>query len=253
LTNQTANADRLWERFKTKQDQQARQALIELYAPLVKYVAGRLAMHMPSNVELEDLESYGAFGLLDAVDKFDPERDVKFETYATTRIRGAILDGLRAADWVPRSTRAKAKALESTIRELTNMLGRMPTDDEVAAALEMPKERYYQILDEVRGTVLYSLDDLVGGESPDEAVRISELVVHDDLPIDHNLIQAESLAELTAAIEQLSDRERLVLSLYYKDDLTLKEIGHVLGVTESRVSQIHTKAILNLRAKLKWF
>ena len=133
------------------------------------------------------------------------------------------------------------------------MLGRMPTDDEVAAALEMPKERYYQILDEVRGTVLYSLDDLVGGESPDEAVRISELVVHDDLPIDHNLIQAESLAELTAAIEQLSDRERLVLSLYYKDDLTLKEIGHVLGVTESRVSQIHTKAILNLRAKLKWF
>jgi RNA polymerase sigma factor for flagellar operon FliA len=253
LTNHTAHADRLWERYKAKQDKQARQALIELYAPLVKYVAGRLAMHMPNNVELEDLESYGAFGLLDAVDKFDPERDVKFETYATTRIRGAIIDGLRSADWVPRSTRAKAKALEETIQVLTNRLGRSPSDDEVAAALEVPMERYYQMLDEVRGTVLISLDDLVGGESPDEAVRIADLVVNDEQPVDHDLIQTESLAEVTAAVEQLSERERLVLSLYYHDGLTLKEIGHVLGVTESRVSQIHTKAIMNLRTKLQWF
>ncbi len=253
LTNQTAHADRLWERYKTKQDKQARQALIEMYAPLVKYVAGRLAMHMPSSVELEDLESYGAFGLLDAIDKFDPERDVKFETYATMRIRGAIIDGLRSADWVPRSTRAKARTLEKTIQALTNKLGRSPSDDEVAAALDVSKDRYYQMLDEVRGTVLISLDDLVGGDSPDEAVRISELVVNDDRPIDHDLIQEESLAELSAAVEELSERERLVLSLYYHEGLTLKEIGHVLGVTESRVSQIHTKAIMNLRAKLQWF
>jgi len=253
LANQTAQADRLWERFKAKQDKQARQALIELYAPLVKYVAGRLAMHMPSNVEVEDLEGYGAFGLLDAIDKFDPERDVKFETYAVTRIRGAIIDGLRSADWVPRSTRVKAKALERTIQELTNQLGRAPTDDETAAALEVSKERYYQMLDEVRGATLISLDELVGGDSPEEAVRISDLVINDDSPIDSDLIRSESLAELTAAIEELSERERLVLALYYHDGLTLKEIGHVLGVTESRVSQIHTKAILNLRARLQWF
>lgn len=253
MIRQTTDTARLWELYKGTQDKLARTKLIEHYAPLVKYVAGRLAIHMPSNVELEDLESYGVFGLLDAVEKFEPERDIKFETYATTRIRGAIIDGLRSSDWVPRSTRAKARQLEKVVQELTNNLGRSPSDDEVAAALEMPKERYYQVLDEVRGNLLVSLDDVVGGETPDEAVRISDLVVNDDLPVDHNIIHTESLAELTTAIEELSDRERMVLSLYYHENLTLKEIGHVLGVSESRVSQIHTKAIVTLRAKLNWF
>lgn len=253
LSSLIANASQLWRRYKEHHDEEARRELIEHYAPLVKYVAGRLAIHMPNNVELEDLESYGAFGLLDAIEKFDPQRDVKFETYATTRIRGAIIDGLRSCDWVPRSTRAKARALEKKIQELTHNLGRTPTDEEVAAALELPKDKYFQMLDEVRGTTLISLDDVVGGESPQEALRLSDLVTADEPPIDHDLIRSESLTELAAAIEELSDRERMVLSLYYKDGLTLKEIGHVLGVSESRVSQIHTKALLNLRAKLDWF
>ena len=253
MSSLIANASQLWTRYKEHHDERRLAEDYRHYAPLVKYVAGRLAIHMPNNVELEDLESYGAFGLLDAIEKFDPQRDVKFETYATTRIRGAIIDGLRSCDWVPRSTRAKARALEKKIQELTHNLGRTPTDEEVAAALELPKDKYFQMLDEVRGTTLISLDDVVGGESPQEALRLSDLVTADEPPIDHDLIRSESLTELAAAIEELSDRERMVLSLYYKDGLTLKEIGHVLGVSESRVSQIHTKALLNLRAKLDWF
>lgn len=239
----------LWQLYKQTNDNQARDELISEYIPLVKYVAGRLAMNLPSSVELDDLESLGFFGLLDAIEKFDESRNIKFETYASTRIRGAIIDGLRAMDWVPRSTRSKARALEAQIFQLTNELGRNPSDHEVAAALDLTPERYYTMLDEVRGTTLFSLDESVATDQSGQSLKMADLVVdQNQANPDEQIIQDEVLEELTDAITQLNEREQLVLSLYYHDELTLKEIGHILEVSESRVSQIHTKAILTLQS-----
>lgn len=241
----------LWKSYKKNNDLQARDALIDEYIPLVKYVAGRLAINLPSNVELDDLESLGFFGLLDAIEKFDETRNVKFETYASTRIRGAIIDGLRAMDWVPRSTRSKARALETQIYKLTNELGRNPSDEEVATALDLPTDRYYQMLDEVRGATLFSLDESMATEKPGHALKMADLVVDEEQPTpDEQIVHDELLEELANAVTQLTDREQLVLSLYYHDELTLKEIGHILEVSESRISQIHTKAILTLQSRL---
>lgn len=242
--------EELWRRYKKANDSQAREKLIEQYIPLVKYVAGRLAMNLPSSVDVGDLESFGFFGLLDALEKYDAERNIKFETYATTRIRGAIIDGLRSLDWVPRSTRAKARLVESQIYELTNDLGRTPTNEEIATALGLTLDDYFALLSELKGANLFSLDDAAAGEQGGEDLKVLDLVVDQGLLPDQRVIEKESVAELAAAIEQLSERERLVLALYYHEDLTLKEIGHVLQVSESRVSQIHTKAIMTLRSKL---
>ncbi|HHY10001.1 MAG TPA: FliA/WhiG family RNA polymerase sigma factor [Firmicutes bacterium] len=240
---------KLWRAYKERQDLQARDALIDEYIPLVKYIAGRLAINLPGSVDQDDLESFGFFGLLDALEKFDPSRGIKFQTYASTRIRGAVIDGLRATDWVPRSTRSKARLLERKIQELTNSLGRSPSDEEVAAALDLTKPRYFQMLDEIKSATLLSLDESVAeGEA---GLSIVDLVADDGEPVHQRLIQNETVAELSAAIEELTEREQLVLSLYYHDELTLKEIGHVLEVSESRVSQIHTKAIITLRSRLQ--
>ena len=242
----------LWQDYKNTKDVQARDELIHEYIPLVKYVAGRLAINLPNSVELDDLESLGFFGLLDAIEKFDETRNIKFETYASTRVRGAILDGLRAMDWVPRSTRSKARVLENQIYQLINELGRNPSDEEVAAALELTPERYYDMLDEVRGTALFSLDEAIVTEKAGQSLKMSDLVVDHAQPTpEQNLLQGETLEELATAISELSEREQLVLSLYYHEELTLKEIGHILEVSESRISQIHTKAILTLQGKLK--
>lgn len=242
--------EELWRRYKKANDSQAREKLIEQYIPLVKYVAGRLAMNLPSSVDVGDLEGFGFFGLLDALEKYDAERNIKFETYATTRIRGAIIDGLRSLDWVPRSTRAKARLVESQIYELTNDLGRTPTNEEIATALGLTLDDYFALLSELKGANLFSLDDAAAGEQGGEDLKVLDLVVDQGLLPDQRVIEKESVAELAAAIEQLSEREQLVLALYYHEDLTLKEIGHVLQVSESRVSQIHTKAIMTLRSKL---
>ena len=242
--------EELWRRYKTGNDPAAREQLIEEYIPLVKYVAGRLAMNLPSNVDLGDLESFGFFGLLDALEKYDAERNTKFETYATTRIRGAIIDGLRSLDWVPRSTRSKVRLVESQIYELTNDLGRTPTNDEVAAALGLSLDEYYGLLSELKGANLFSLDETAAGDENRDNLRILDLVVDQGLLPDELLVERESVKELAAAVAELSEREQLVLALYYQEDLTLKEIGHVLQVSESRVSQIHTKAIMTLRSRL---
>lgn len=240
----------LWHTYKRTKDGQSRDQLLDEYVPLVKYVAGRLAINLPSNVEIGDLESFGFFGLLDALEKFDETRQVRFETYATTRIRGAIIDGLRTMDWVPRSTRAKVRQLENQIYELANQLGRHPQDSEVAAALGLSSERYYELLTEIKGINLFSLDETVATEKAGDSLKILDLVVdHNALP-DQQIVQAESVEELAAAVEELTEREQLVLALYYHEELTLKEIGHVLEVSESRVSQIHTKAISGLRSRL---
>lgn len=243
--------EQIWRAYKQNREANARDELLMEYIPLVKYVAGRLAINLPSNVELGDLESFGFFGLLDALDKFDETRNIKFETYASTRIRGSIIDGMRSMDWVPRSTRSKARVLENQIYELTNQLGRNPDDTEVAAALELSPNRYYDLLNEVKGVNLFSLDEtIIAGKSGDN-LKVLDLVIDQEEPPEHRLLQEETLDELASAIESLNEREQLVLALYYQEELTLKEIGHVLDVSESRVSQIHTKAILSLRSKLK--
>lgn len=242
--------EELWRRYKKSNDAQARDELIEEYIPLVKSVAGRLAMNLPSSVEVGDLEGFGFFGLLDALEKFDADRNTKFETYATTRIRGAIIDGLRSLDWVPRSTRSKARLVESQIYELTNDLGRTPTNEEVAQALGLSLDEYYGLLSELKGANLFSLDEAAASEQAGDNLKILDLVVDQGLLPDQQILEKESVEELAAAIEALSEREQLVLALYYHEDLTLKEIGHVLQVSESRVSQIHTKAIMTLRSRL---
>lgn len=242
--------DQLWNTYKKSNDQNARDQLLDAYIPLVKYVAGRMAMNLPSSVEVGDLESFGFFGLLDALDKFDETRQIKFETYASTRIRGAILDGLRSMDWVPRSIRAKIRMLEKQVYKLTNELGRSPTDSEIAAALELSPERYYELLTEVKGVNLFSLDETIATDKEGDSLKILDLVIDSDSLPEHRIVETESVEELTAAVESLTEREQLVLALYYHEGLTLKEIGHVLEVSESRVSQIHTKAITALRRKL---
>ncbi|MCK9525672.1 MAG: FliA/WhiG family RNA polymerase sigma factor [Limnochordia bacterium] len=248
--NDQQRLDQLWNTYKKTNDIQIRDQLLDAYIPLVKYVAGRMAMNLPNSVETGDLESFGFFGLLDALEKFDETRNIKFETYAGTRIRGAILDGLRSMDWVPRSVRSKIRTLENQVYNLTNELGRSPSDHEVAAALGVSPENYYELVTEVKGVNLFSLDETVTGDQEGDSLKVLDLVVDQEILPDHRILQDENIEELTTAVEGLSEREQLVLALYYHEELTLKEIGHVLDVSESRVSQIHTKAVLTLRSKL---
>ncbi|HKM43537.1 MAG TPA: FliA/WhiG family RNA polymerase sigma factor [Limnochordia bacterium] len=248
--NEQERLDQLWSTYKKTADVQVRDQLLDEYIPLVKYVAGRMAMNLPSSVETGDLESFGFFGLLDALEKFDETRNIKFETYASTRIRGAVLDGLRSMDWVPRSVRSKIRTLENQIYNLTNELGRSPSDHEVAVALDVTPERYYEVLTEVKGVNLFSLDESVTTDREGDSLKVLDLVIDQEILPDHRLLRDESIEELATAVEQLSEREQLVLALYYNEELTLREIGHVLDVSESRVSQIHTKAVLTLRSKL---
>lgn len=243
--------NRIWQEYKETKNEGARELLVEEYIPLVKYVAGRLAINLPNSVDVGDLEGFGFFGLLDAIEKFDHTRNIKFETYASMRIRGAIIDGLRSMDWVPRSTRSKARELEDTVYELTNRLGRNPSDSEIAVALHLPLERFYDLLDEVRGVNLFSLDETLAAKDSDDNLKMMDLVSTEEQSPDEIILQSETVEELAKAVEKLSEREQLVLSLYYNDELTLKEIGHVLDVSESRVSQIHTRVIMTLRGRFE--
>ena len=243
---------RLWERYKKTRSPELREQLILEYAPLVKHVAGRLAVMLPPHVEFDDLVSYGMFGLVEAVERFDFERGVKFETYAAARIRGAIIDGLRSADWVPRSVRQKARELEKELIRLESALGRAATDDEIAEALGMTVQEYDRLVAELSGASLVSLDEVWVADPEEESeLRLLETVSNESAISPEDAVEEKELERLLAeAIERLPERERLVLALYYHEGLTLKEIGRVLGVTESRVCQIHTKAILRLRAYL---
>jgi len=242
----------LWERYKVHQELEAREFLILEYAGLVKYVAGRMAISLPPNVAQDDLISYGIFGLIDAIEKFDLERNIKFETYAIARIRGAIWDGLRSMDWVPYSIRQKARELEQTYAKLEHHLGRAATDDEICEALNISKQQFGQLLSETSFSSFLSLDDLWkidkdGGNS----VRIIDTIKDQNAPDPVTMVMFEEQKRiLTDAINKLPEREKLVIALYYYEGLTLKEIGKVLGVTESRISQMHTKAILRLRGRL---
>ncbi len=219
---------------------------------MIRYVAGRIAMRLPAHVSLDDLMSAGVMGLIDAVDKFDPAQKVKFKTYAEFRIRGAILDELRAMDWVPRSVRRKSSKLEAVYTKLQNRLGRPATDEEVAEEMGISLAEFMRLLDEVKGVSLLSLDDPDSPLGQLESEQIKEALGRTDLEDPLALLGlAELQRQVAQAIIGLPEKEKLVVSLYYYDELTMREIGEVLGYTESRISQMHTKAIFRLRARLR--
>jgi RNA polymerase sigma factor for flagellar operon FliA len=240
----------LWAAYKCDGQHAARDELILRYAPLVQYVAGRMGVGLPSHVERADLVSYGIFGLIDAVERFDPARGCRFETYAIARIKGNILDELRSLDWVPRSVRAKARRIEAALTRLAAALHRSPTDAELADALGMTDDQLQQALSQISLMSLVTFDAAVSSATDDPPLTVGDiLTTGDDDPL-----AAFELAELRRAladaIERLSERERAVVSLYYHDGLTLAEIGEVLGVTESRACQIHGKAVTRLRLRM---
>ena len=231
-----------WETFHESQEPTARDWLVVHYASLVKFVAGRLAAGLPRTVDTGDLVSAGVFGLMNAIDKFDPDNGAKFETYAIPRIRGAILDGLRALDWVPRSVRSRSRSVQDAIASLEHELGRTPTDEEIAAELKITTEELEKWLADIAAGSVGPLDH----------------VAMDNTPMEHEaemqpgkaMEDGELRDVMRGEISKLPEREQAILILYYEDGLTLAEIGDALGVTESRVSQIHTKAVLQLRSKL---
>lgn len=242
----------LWRSCKEDEDERARERLVVAYSPLVKYVAGRMAAGLPSHVDEGDLISYGLIGLIGAIERYDLEREIKFETFAVSRIKGAIIDELRSLDWVPRSVRAKARDVEKAHQQLENQLRRAPTEEEMADKLGIELEGFRSTLLEIANSSVLALDDLwTISESDGGQVSLID-TIRDPHAVDPEAeINALELKDrLAEAIESLPDRERLVVALYYYENLTLREIGEVLGVTESRVSQLHTKAVLGLRSSL---
>jgi len=247
-----ADAGRMWVKYKEDRSPEAREQLILHYSPLVKYVAGRVSSGLPPSVEFGDLVSYGVFGLLDAIDKYDPGRGIKFETYAIARIKGAIIDELRADDWVPRSVRFKAREIERAYIVLESELRRIPTDEEVAEKLGVTLDEYLNLLGKMSLISLVALDELwtVSGDRPDK-ISLADTVEDVKVKDPSKTFEIEEMKDMiAAAINHLPERERIVVSLYYFEGLTMREIGEVLSVTESRVCQMHTKAILRLRARL---
>jgi len=252
-TDDPSVTETLWDDFMATHARRSRDELVLHYSPLVKFVAGRVSVGLPHNVEQADLVSYGMFGLIDAIEKFDPARRVKFETYAVARIRGAIIDGLRSIDWVPRSVRAKARSLEAGYARLENRLRRAPTDSEMAGEVGMSLEELQSALKQISFVGVASLDEVVlsrGGDDGGEPVTLGDTVADQAASPGSAFDDLEFKSALGAAIGGLGEREKLTLMLYYYEGLTLAQIGTVLGVTESRVCQIHTKAVLALRSRL---
>ena len=244
-----AGRKKLWEEDAKAKSPEIREKIILEYAPLVKVVAGRLSMYLGYNVEYEDLVSYGIFGLIDAIDKFDFLKDVKFETYASLRIRGAILDQIRKMDWIPRTIRQKQKKIDAVIRDIEARYGRSATDEEVSSGLGITEEEYLDWQSQMKITNVVSLNEFLeqGSEVPNEASqsRSSQF----DSP--EEVLERDELKKmLTESLELLTEKERKVIVFYYYEDLTLKEISNILGVSESRISQLHTRALQKMRTKM---
>ncbi len=242
----------LWRSYKETENGAARERLVVAYSPLVKYVAGRIGAGLPSHVEQGELISYGLVGLMGAIERYDPARNVKFQTFAVARIRGSIIDGLRALDWVPRSVRTKARDVERAHVALENQLQRAPTEEEVADQLGLELDEFRATLLKIANSSMLALDDpraLSGSEASQP--RLIDLLADSEAVDPEERIDGDELRDrLVAAIVGLPERERVVIGLYYYESLTLREIGEVLGVTESRASQLHTKAVIGLRPLL---
>ena len=241
----------LWLEFRRTKDKALRDRLIVTYAPLVKYVAGRLGSGLPAHVDEGDLVSYGLLGLIGAIERYDPTRDIKFETYAISRIKGAIIDELRALDWVPRSVRSRAREIERAIAELEAKLGVAPTDEQIAEKIGITVEELEDSLTDISRSSIAALDELWSVSGEGDQVSLLDTIEDTTGPRPADVLDETEMREaLAEAIARLPEREKLVVTLYYYEELTLREIGEVLGVTESRVSQLHTKAILRLKARL---
>lgn len=237
--------------YKGKMNQGIKDQIIVEYAPLVKFIAQKIASRLPSNIELDDLISCGVIGLMDAIDKYDPSRDNKFKTYAEFRIRGSILDELRSQDWVPRSVREKAKIIEKTYVKLEGELGRPASDEEMCKSLNLNLEEFHDLIKQSKSISLLNIDDVVSFAGSDKKLMASLMDERRSLNPLAAVTHQNMQEVMKDAIKELPEKQRLVLSLYYYEDLNLKEIGQVLDVTESRVSQLHTQAILKVRAKLR--
>ncbi len=241
-----------WERFKKTEDSDMRDQLLTDYLPLVKNVAGRMAAGFPKSVELNDLINTGVIGLIEAFNNFDPERGVKFETFAVPRIRGAILDELRMLDWVPRSTRAKARGIDRALMKLENELGRGPSEIELARRLSISVHELFSARKDVSVSTLLSLDELICREDDNRQVpRIETVVNTASIDVLSDMEKTELKVYVIRTISSLTEQERLVVSLYYYEELTLKEIGDIMLISESRVSQIHTRAVTRLRNSIR--
>ncbi len=247
------NIPELWNRFKNRKDQKARDQIINHFAYLVKITAGRVVTSLPPNLERDDLVSAGVMGLIKAVDQFDVSRQVKFETYAIALIRGAILEMLREEDWVPRSVRDNVKTLERTYHKLETQTGRPATEAEVAEEMGISEEDLLKLLVNTSRSNVLSLDDLLlgGGSGDGETLRLADVLQDENANVVADVEMSARKGALSVGIDRLPDRERLVISLYYFEGLTFKEIGKVLSVSESRVYQLHTQAVLRLRGYLQ--
>ncbi|MEB3101138.1 FliA/WhiG family RNA polymerase sigma factor [Ferviditalea candida] len=238
----------LWISCKEHQDPQAKKQLIELYLPLVDFVANKMAVGLPKNVSKDDLFSYGVMGLIDAIDKFDPHRGLQFETYASWRIRGAMIDSLRQGDWVPRSVREKAKRLEEAYLKLEQQYLRSVTDQEICAFLKIDENEFQQMLQEIAVTTIFSLEDPL--KEDESETRLSVLIDDKAKNPEYKVNEFYIKETLEKAIERLTEKERTVISLLYYEDLSLSEIAEVMSLSPSRISQLHSKAILRLRGAL---
>lgn len=239
--------EKLWEEYQKNPSPELREKLITEYAPLVKVVAGRLSMYLGYNVEYEDLVSYGIFGLIDAIDKFDLGKDVKFETYASLRIRGSILDQIRKMDWIPRTVRQKQRKLEDAVKQIEARIGRNASDEEVAKELGIAETELIEWQSQLKVTNVVSLNEFV--EQAGEPVMDAKYNSHFMRP-EQSVQEEELKVVLKETMDLLTEKERKVILLYYYEELTLKEISNILEVSESRVSQLHTKALLKMRKKM---
>ena len=244
-----AGRKKLWTEYDKSRTPELREKIILEYAPLVKLVAGRLSMYLGYNVEYDDLVSYGIFGLIDAIDKYDYAKEVKFETYASLRIRGAILDQIRKMDWIPRTIRQKQKRIDAVCKDIETRLGRSATDEEIASELGISDDEYLEWLSQMIITNVVSLNEYMeqGAEVPAEGNQFT--TSRFDSP-EENIEKEELKKVLEESLEQLTEKEKKVILLYYYEDLTLKEISNVLEVSESRISQLHTRALQKMKTKM---
>lgn len=251
MKHATTSLNELWKRWQQERDQDVGNQLVEYYMPIVNYQVNRVFAHLPQNVDRQDVKSLAFMGLVDALEKFDTSRDLKFDTYASFRIKGAIIDGLRKEDWLPRTVRDKSKIIENAYEQLEQELNRTPDLSEIAKHVGMDEDEVAEVVKDTLFANMLSIEEKTNDESEEQRDSLRNTVPdHKGMTPDEEILKKERIEELTEAIKELNDKEQLVVSLFYKEDLTLTEVGHILDLSTSRISQIHSKAITKLKDKL---